>query len=115
MIRRPPRSTLFPYTTLFRSIAATIGYPVLVRPSYVLGGRAMRIVWDAEDLQAYMSEAVRGSPEHPVLVDKFLEDALEGDVDPIADGRVVTGGGGMEHIEKAGGHSGGSACARPPY
>src|SRR2546426_7965101 len=63
MIRRPPRSTLFPYTTLFRSIAATIGYPVLVRPSYVLGGRAMRIVWDAEDLKAYMSRSEEHTSE----------------------------------------------------
>ncbi len=96
-------------------IATTIGYPVLVRPSYVLGGRAMRIVYDDEDLKAYMSEAVRVSDEHPVLVDKFLEDALEVDVDAIADAGAVTVGGVMEHIEKAGVHSGDSACALPPY
>src|SRR5262249_21188296 len=77
-------------------IAATIGYPVLVRPSYVLGGRAMQIVYDEEDLQRYMSEAVRVSPEHPILVDKFLEDALEIDVDAIADGKRVVVGGVME-------------------
>jgi len=96
-------------------IAAAIGYPVLVRPSYVLGGRAMQIVWDDQDLQTYMSEAVRVSPEHPILVDKFLEDALEIDVDAIADGERVVVGGVMEHVEKAGIHSGDSACALPPY
>jgi len=96
-------------------IAATIGYPVLVRPSYVLGGRAMQIVYDEEDLKRYMSEAVRVSPEHPILVDKFLEDALEIDVDAIADGERVVVGGVMEHVEKAGVHSGDSACALPPY
>jgi len=96
-------------------IATAIGYPVLVRPSYVLGGRAMRIVYDREDLQEYMREAVRVSPEHPVLVDKFLEDATEVDVDAIADGEAVVVGGVMEHIEKAGVHSGDAACALPPY
>jgi carbamoyl-phosphate synthase large subunit len=93
----------------------TIGYPVLVRPSYVLGGRAMEIVYDEEDLARYMREAVRVSPEHPILVDKFLEDSLEIDVDAIADGERVVVGGVMEHIEKAGIHSGDSACALPPY
>jgi len=97
------------------AIAATIGYPVLVRPSYVLGGRAMQIVYDDLDLQRYMTEAVRVSPEHPILVDKFLEDALEIDVDAISDGERVVVGGVMEHIEKAGIHSGDSACALPPY
>src|SRR5207302_1163867 len=96
-------------------IAQSIGYPVLVRPSYVLGGRAMQIVHDREDLQRYMTEAVRVSPEHPILVDKFLEDALEIDVDAIADGERVVVGGVMEHVEKAGIHSGDSACALPPY
>jgi len=96
-------------------IAQSIGYPVLVRPSYVLGGRAMQIVYDREDLQRYMTEAVRVSPEHPILVDKFLEDALEIDVDAIADGERVVVGGVMEHVEKAGIHSGDSACALPPY
>jgi carbamoyl-phosphate synthase large subunit len=96
-------------------IADSIGYPVLVRPSYVLGGRAMQIVYDAADLRTYMVEAARVSPEHPVLVDKFLEDAIEVDVDAIADGAVVVIGGVMEHIEKAGIHSGDSACALPPY
>ena len=96
-------------------IADTIGYPVLVRPSYVLGGRAMQIVYDEADLRTYMTEAVRVSPEHPILVDKFLEDALEIDVDAIADGERVVIGGVMEHVEKAGVHSGDSACALPPY
>jgi len=96
-------------------IAVRIGYPVLVRPSYVLGGRAMEIVYDEQDLARYMGEAVRVSPEHPILVDKFLEDSLEIDVDAIADGERVVVGGVMEHIEKAGIHSGDSACALPPY
>jgi carbamoyl-phosphate synthase large subunit len=96
-------------------IAAAIGYPVLVRPSYVLGGRAMQIVYDEADLRAYMTEAVRVSPEHPILVDKFLEDALEIDVDAIADAERAVVGGVMEHVEKAGVHSGDSACALPPY
>jgi carbamoyl-phosphate synthase large subunit len=96
-------------------IADAIGYPALVRPSYVLGGRAMQIVYDEADLRTYMTEAVRVSPEHPILVDKFLEDALEIDVDAIADGERVVVGGVMEHVEKAGVHSGDSACALPPY
>jgi carbamoyl-phosphate synthase large subunit len=97
------------------TIARAIGYPALVRPSYVLGGRAMQIVYDDEDLATYMTEAVRVSPEHPILVDKFLEDALEIDVDAIADGERVVVAGVMEHVEKAGIHSGDSACALPPY
>jgi carbamoyl-phosphate synthase large subunit len=91
------------------------GYPVLVRPSYVLGGRAMRLVHDTQDLDAYMREAVTVSPEHPVLIDKFLEDSLEIDVDAVADGERVVVGGVMEHVEKAGVHSGDAACALPPY
>jgi carbamoyl-phosphate synthase large subunit len=98
-----------------QAIAISIGYPVLVRPSYVLGGRAMQIVHDETDLRLYMSEAVRVAPEHPVLIDKFLEDALEIDVDAVADGERVIVGGVMEHIEKAGIHSGDAACALPPY
>src|SRR5919197_792630 len=98
-----------------RSIATRIGYPVLVRPSYVLGGRAMQIVHDEEDLAAYMREAVRVSPEHPILIDKFLEDAIEIDVDAVSDGERVLIGGVMEHIEKAGIHAGDAACALPPY
>jgi len=95
-------------------IATRIGYPVLVRPSYVLGGRAMEIVYDETNLLGYMERAVRASPEHPVLIDKFLEDAIEMDVDAIADGRRVVIGGIMEHIEEAGIHSGDSACSLPP-
>jgi carbamoyl-phosphate synthase large subunit len=97
------------------TIAAGIGYPVLVRPSYVLGGRAMRIVYDGRDLTEYMTEAVQVSPAHPILIDKFLEDAIEIDVDAVSDGEHVVIGGVMEHIEKAGIHSGDAACALPPY
>jgi carbamoyl-phosphate synthase large subunit len=96
-------------------IAETIGYPVLVRPSYVLGGRAMQIVQNVEGLQQYMRFAVRASPAHPVLVDRFLADAIEVDVDAISDGERVVIGGIMEHIEEAGIHSGDSACSLPPY
>ncbi|MSQ77658.1 MAG: carbamoyl-phosphate synthase large subunit [Nitrospiraceae bacterium] len=96
-------------------IAAGIGYPVMVRPSYVLGGRAMRIVYDAAGLMHYMATAVNASPEHPVLVDKYLEDAIEIDVDAISDGKRVVVAGIMEHIEEAGVHSGDSACSLPPY
>ncbi|MGH7369702.1 MAG: carbamoyl-phosphate synthase large subunit [Candidatus Methylomirabilaceae bacterium] len=95
-------------------VARQIGYPVLVRPSYVLGGRAMEIVYDEAGLQEYMVRAVQASPEHPVLVDKFLEDAIEMDVDALCDGRDVVIGGIMEHIEEAGIHSGDSACSLPP-
>src|SRR6266576_3568567 len=96
-------------------IATSIGYPVLVRPSYVLGGRAMQIVHDDQDLGEFMQEAIRVAPEHPVLIDKFLEDAIEIDVDAVSDGTRVLVGGVMEHIEKAGIHSGDAACALPPY
>ena len=95
-------------------IAREIGYPVLVRPSYVLGGRAMEIVYDEEDLRDYMERAVKASPDHPILVDKFLEDAIEMDVDAVSDGETVTIGGIMEHIKEAGIHSGDSACSLPP-
>ncbi len=97
------------------AIAARIGYPVLVRPSYVLGGRAMQIVQDVAGLRQYMRFAVRASAEHPVLVDRFLADAIEVDVDAICDGKRVVIGGIMEHIEEAGVHSGDSACSLPPY
>jgi carbamoyl-phosphate synthase large subunit len=96
-------------------IATAIGYPVMVRPSYVLGGRAMRIVYDEAGLMHYMATAVNASPEHPVLVDKYLEDAIEIDVDAISDGKRVVVAGIMEHIEEAGVHSGDSACSLPPY
>ncbi|HTZ18465.1 MAG TPA: carbamoyl-phosphate synthase large subunit [Dissulfurispiraceae bacterium] len=97
------------------SVAARIGYPVMVRPSYVLGGRAMEIVYDETSLVGYMERAVKASPEHPILVDKYLEDAIEIDVDAISDGVEVIIGGVMEHIEEAGIHSGDSACSIPPY
>ena len=96
-------------------VADKVGYPVLVRPSYVLGGRNMAIVYDNESLAIYMRTAVQVSPDHPILVDKFLEDAFEYDVDAISDGRDVVVGGIMEHIEEAGIHSGDSACVLPPY
>jgi carbamoyl-phosphate synthase large subunit len=95
--------------------AKRIGYPVMVRPSYVLGGRAMEIVYDERSLENYMTRAVKASHEHPVLVDKYLEDAIEVDVDAISDGKVVVIGGVMEHIEEAGIHSGDSACSLPPH
>src|SRR5688500_10999813 len=98
-----------------RTIAQAIGYPVLVRPSYVLGGRAMRIVYDDQDLVQFVGEAVAVAPDHPILIDKFLEDAVEIDVDAVSDGTHVVVGGVMEHIEKAGVHSGDAACALPPY
>ncbi|WP_431239972.1 carbamoyl-phosphate synthase large subunit [Mycolicibacterium aichiense] len=97
-----------------REIAARIGYPVLVRPSYVLGGRGMEIVYDDKTLHGYITRATQLSPEHPVLVDRFLEDAIEIDVDALCDGTEVYIGGVMEHIEEAGIHSGDSACALPP-
>jgi carbamoyl-phosphate synthase large subunit len=99
-----------------RDVAAAIGFPVVVRPSYVLGGRAMAIVYDVATLDRYMTHAVNASPEHPILVDKFLEDAFEFDVDAVADatGAVVIGGI-MEHIEEAGIHSGDSSCVVPPF
>ena len=99
-----------------RTAATTIGFPVIVRPSYVLGGRAMAIVYDTGSLDRYMRQAVQLSPEHPILIDKFLEDAFEIDVDALADntGAVVIGGI-MEHIEQAGIHSGDSSCVVPPY
>jgi len=98
-----------------RVVAREVGYPVVVRPSYVLGGRAMEIVYDEETLEHYMRDAVKASPEHPILIDKFLEEAIEVDVDAIADGERVVIGGIMEHIEEAGIHSGDSACVLPPY
>ena len=95
-------------------LAEEIGYPVLVRPSYVLGGRAMEVVWDELELREYMQEAVRVSPDHPILIDNFLADAVELDVDAVSDGENVLIGGIMEHIEAAGVHSGDSACVLPP-
>jgi len=95
--------------------ASRIGYPVLVRPSYVLGGRAMEIVYDEESLKGYFERAFRASPDHPVLIDRFIEDAFEADVDALSDGTDVVIGGIMQHIEDAGVHSGDSACVLPPY
>jgi len=97
------------------STAESIGYPVLVRPSFVLGGRAMEIVYDEESLTRYMLRAMEASPNKPVLIDKFLEDATEVDVDCLSDGKRTVIGGVMQHIEEAGIHSGDSACVIPPY
>jgi carbamoyl-phosphate synthase large subunit len=97
------------------ALAREIGYPLVVRPSYVLGGRAMEIVYEEEDLLQYMNEAVKVSNESPVLLDRFLDDAVEVDVDAVCDGENVLVGGIMEHIEQAGVHSGDSACSLPPY
>jgi len=94
--------------------ARRIGFPVLVRPSYVLGGRSMEIVYDEETLSQFMERAIAASPDHPILIDKFLQDAIEVDVDAISDGRDTVIGGIMEHIEEAGIHSGDSACVLPP-
>lgn len=98
-----------------KKVANRIGYPVVVRPSYVLGGRAMEIVYDDEGLRNFMEKAVEASPQHPILIDKFLEDAIEVDVDAIADGKQCVIGGIMEHIEEAGIHSGDSAMVLPPH
>jgi carbamoyl-phosphate synthase large subunit len=96
-------------------IANDITYPVVVRPSYVLGGRAMEIIYDEESLKGFVQKAVEASPEHPILIDKFLEDAIEIDIDAVSDGESCVIAGIMEHIEEAGIHSGDSACVTPPY
>ena len=113
-LRQPPNASATRYEEA-RRIAERIGYPVVVRPSFVLGGRAMEIVYDELSLNRYMTEAVEASPEHPILIDKFLEDAIEVDVDAVCDGQRTIVGGVMEHIEEAGIHSGDSACAIPPF
>jgi len=113
-IRQPENGTA---TSIEEAVAAAerIGYPVLVRPSYVLGGRAMEIVYDRKELTGYFERAARASEDKPVLIDRFLEDAFEADVDAISDGERVVIGGVMQHIEDAGIHSGDSACVLPPY
>ena len=113
-LRQPPNRTARDSESAVR-LAAEVGYPLIVRPSYVLGGRAMEIVYNEEDLRRYMYEAVRVSNDSPVLLDRFLDDAVEVDVDAICDGKSVIIGGIMEHIEQAGVHSGDSACSLPPY
>ena len=113
-LRQPPNASAVQLDEA-RRIADRIGYPVVVRPSFVLGGRAMEIVFDESSLNRYMTEAVEASPEHPILIDKFLEDAIEVDVDAVCDGERTIVGGVMQHIEEAGIHSGDSACAIPPY
>jgi carbamoyl-phosphate synthase large subunit len=112
---RRPRNGMARSTDEAIRVAEALGYPVLARPSYVLGGRAMEIVYDRESLARYMRIAVHVSPEHPILIDQFLEDAIEVDVDAVSDGKDVVIGGIMEHIERAGVHSGDSACSLPPY
>ena len=111
-IKQPKAATGFSFMEV-REIAGTIGYPVLVRPSYVLGGRAMQIVHNEEELEEYMASAVKVSRKHPVLVDKYLSHAIEIDVDAVSDGREVFIGGIQEHIEEAGVHSGDAACVLP--
>ncbi len=98
-----------------RQVARNIGYPVMVRPSFVLGGRAMKIVFDETGLEEFFELAIQASPDHPVLIDKFLEEAFELDVDAISDGETTVIGGMMEHIEEAGIHSGDSCCVLPPF
>jgi len=113
-LRQPPNRTARTEEEALK-LAEEIGYPLVVRPSYVLGGRAMEIVHDGRDLERYMREAVKVSHDSPVLLDRFLNDAIECDVDCISDGDKVFIGGVMEHIEQAGVHSGDSACSLPPY
>ncbi|EIC23954.1 carbamoyl-phosphate synthase large subunit [Thiorhodovibrio frisius] len=113
-LKQPPNCTARSEEEALR-LAATIGYPLVVRPSYVLGGRAMELVYDDQELARYIRSAVSVSNESPVLLDRFLEDAIEIDVDAVCDGERVLIGGIMEHIEQAGVHSGDSACSLPPY
>jgi carbamoyl-phosphate synthase large subunit len=113
-LRQPENGTARSFEEA-EKVADRIGYPVVVRPSYVLGGRAMEIVYDVDALRRYMTTAVQASPEHPILIDKFLDEAIEIDVDALCDGGNVVIGGIMEHIEEAGIHSGDSACSLPPY
>jgi len=112
-LRQPASGTAMSYAQALR-IANKLGYPLLIRPSFVLGGRAMQIVYDERQLKSCVSEAIEASGEHPILIDKFIDDATELDVDAISDGNRVVIGGIMEHIEEAGVHSGDSACSLPP-
>ena len=113
-LKQPPNRTARTEEDAIR-LAAEIGYPLVVRPSYVLGGRAMEIVHEQKDLERYMRDAIKVSNDSPVLLDRFLNDATEVDVDALSDGKQVIIGGIMEHIEQAGVHSGDSACSLPPY
>ncbi len=113
-VTQPPAGTAMSLDEAVR-VAGQVGYPCLVRPSYVLGGRGMEIVYDEPSLRDYFGRATRVAPGHPVLIDRFLEDAFEADVDALADGRRCVIGGVMQHIEDAGIHSGDSACVLPPY
>lgn len=113
-LKQPPNETIYSITEALKAVKK-IGYPVVVRPSYVLGGRAMEIVYDDAALKRYMTEAVQVSWDHPILIDKFLESAIEIDVDCVSDGKNIIIGGVMEHIEEAGIHSGDSACCLPPH
>ncbi|MGH8661079.1 MAG: carbamoyl-phosphate synthase large subunit [Burkholderiales bacterium] len=113
-LRQPPNRTARS-TQKALAVAEEIGYPLVVRPSYVLGGRAMEVVYQQSDLERYMREAVKVSNDSPVLLDRFLNDATEVDVDAVCDGKRVVVGGIMEHVEQAGVHSGDSACSLPPY
>ncbi len=113
-LRQPPNRIAFDVESS-AALAAQVGFPLVVRPSYVLGGRAMEIVYDQDDLARYMKEAVKITKDSPVLLDRFLDEAVEVDVDAICDGENVLIGGLMEHIEQAGVHSGDSACSLPPY
>ena len=113
-LKQPPNRTARAPEEAIR-LAEEIGYPLVVRPSYVLGGRAMEIVHEQSQLERYMREAVKVSNDSPVLLDRFLNDAVEIDVDAICDGEDVLIGGIMQHVEQAGVHSGDSACSLPPY
>jgi carbamoyl-phosphate synthase large subunit len=113
-LKQPPNDVAHSYDEVME-VAQRIGYPLVVRPSYVLGGRAMEIVHCREDLEAYLTNVVKASPEHPILLDGYLMAAVEIDVDAVSDGEDVVIGGIMEHIEEAGVHSGDSSCSLPPY
>jgi carbamoyl-phosphate synthase large subunit len=113
-LNQPPNDIAYSYAEVL-DVARRIGYPLVVRPSYVLGGRAMEIVHTEQDLNDYLTSVVQASPEHPILVDGYLTGAVEIDVDAVADGEQVVIGGIMEHIEEAGIHSGDSSCSLPPY